>query len=156
MIGSPLALGAQEEPTRLDLLASVLRDRRIGLVLVGALVVHMALVGSGLPGWWCPVREGLHVPCPGCGLSRAGDAMFHGNWARMLEMHAFAPVAALLVAVVAAAGLLPGRSRRALIRAVEAVEVRTGLTLFLASAFIVYWAARLAHGRTDFINLLTH
>jgi len=42
----------------------------------------------------CPSRIVLGIPCPGCGLTRATEAMFVGNFAVMLRMHPLAPIIA--------------------------------------------------------------
>ncbi|MCE9624248.1 MAG: DUF2752 domain-containing protein [Deltaproteobacteria bacterium] len=43
--------------------------------------------------------------CPGCGLTRAMVAMFHGQWLRALEFNALAPVVALYLVIYAGDGI---------------------------------------------------
>lgn len=127
------------------LLGPVLRNRGVTLGLTAACVAQAALVALRLPGWPCPVRSLLGVPCPGCGMSRAVVALVHGEWARALRLHAFAPVALVVLALVAAAALLPARGRDRLAALVTRVESSSGLTVFLAAALFLYWLFRLLY-----------
>ena len=46
----------------------------------------------------CPVRLVAHVPCPGCGATRAVLAALRGDWATSLHLHPLAlPMLALVV-----------------------------------------------------------
>jgi hypothetical protein len=40
----------------------------------------------------CPFRNLTGLPCPGCGLTRAVHLMAHGEFARAMSFHVFAPV----------------------------------------------------------------
>lgn len=40
----------------------------------------------------CPSRNVLGLPCPGCGLTRATEAMVVGDFAAMLRLHPLAPL----------------------------------------------------------------
>jgi hypothetical protein len=40
----------------------------------------------------CPSRTVLGVPCPGCGLTRATEAMLVGDFGAMLRLHPLAPI----------------------------------------------------------------
>src|SRR5215468_12039931 len=60
---------------------------------IGALPVALGLAR-------CPIAHLFHVPCPGCGMTRAVHLMLHGEVLRSLHMHALALpsiVASLLV-----------------------------------------------------------
>ena len=46
----------------------------------------------------CVFRSISGLPCPGCGMTHAATAIFHGNWRQSLEYHLFfIPVAATLL-----------------------------------------------------------
>src|SRR5215510_8422065 len=79
--------------------ATILRDRRLGLIVCGAAALQLTLSLFGLPGWTCPVFHALGVPCPGCGLTRATLFLLRGDWKQALVMHAYAPI--FLIALVA-------------------------------------------------------
>jgi hypothetical protein len=122
--------------------ASLLADRKMATCLCGAAAVHLGLTASGLPAWQCPLLAAFGVPCPGCGLSRAAVALLHGEVARAFTLHAFAPALVGALALLLAAALLGSRPRRTVVNAVRRVEERTGITLWLLGAIIVYWALR--------------
>ncbi|MEQ9074250.1 MAG: DUF2752 domain-containing protein [Sandaracinaceae bacterium] len=42
----------------------------------------------------CPSRIMLGIPCPGCGLTRATEALVHGDLLAMLVYHPLAPIIA--------------------------------------------------------------
>jgi cation transporter-like permease len=68
--------------------------------------------------------------------------LLHGEVARAFTLHAFAPALVGALALLLAAALLGSRPRRTLVNAVRRVEERTGITLWLLGAIIVYWALR--------------
>src|SRR4051812_20479376 len=37
--------------------------------------------------WPCPLRVGLGIPCPTCGITRATRLLFHGDFAGATHMH---------------------------------------------------------------------
>ena len=123
-------------------LASLLRRRRLAVVISVTAVVQTALVRAGLPGWPCPVAHTLGLPCPGCGLTRAAIALLHGDWRTALALHAYAPVFLLALLLFACAALLPARPRDLLVGGVAAFERRTGASAVLAVGLVVYWLAR--------------
>jgi hypothetical protein len=56
------------------------------VVLCGLLVVYP----PGRYGFYpvCPVREFLHIECPGCGATRALAALLRGRWAEAVRWNA--------------------------------------------------------------------
>lgn len=61
---------------------SLVRARAVGqgsavLVGVGGLLLAGRAVGVHAPA--CPFRAATGVPCPGCGMTRLGDAVVHGR-----------------------------------------------------------------------------
>jgi hypothetical protein len=134
-------------------LASLLRSRVTAALLAAVAALQLGLVAGGLPGWPCPLRAGLGIPCPGCGLSRAALELLRGEWRAALTHHAFAPLLLLAVAGVAGAGLLPERLRLSLLDGLERVERRTGLTAFVLLGLVVYWAARWVLARETLLAL---
>lgn len=135
---------------RRDGFASILERRALCLLLVATAAVHLTLPAFGLSGWQCPLHETTGLPCPGCGLSRALVALGTGDWSTALGLHAFAPIALLVLVLVATSTVLPERPRAALVHRVRAIENRTLLPTVLAVGLIVYWVVRLigAHDGT--------
>ena len=124
-------------------LAAIVKDRRIALVLVAASAIQLCLTCLGLPGWQCPIRASLGIPCPGCGLSRAMGLMIQGEWQAALSTHVFAPVFFAGITLVSVAAVLPDLIRRRLVAVMARVEERTGFVFFLLMGIIGYWVFRL-------------
>lgn len=135
-------------------IASLLENRTTGVIIVGGAVLHGALVVLGLPSWQCPIRHGLGIPCPGCGLSRAMAALLHGDWRTSFTYHAFAPLFLAAFVLMAVVTVLPSPQRQAAINRIGLVERRTKITTVLLIVFVLYWLARLVFYREAFINLI--
>jgi hypothetical protein len=125
------------------LVSSVLQRRVETLVLAGVGVVQVGLVTAHLPGWPCPIKAVLGIPCPGCGLSTACAEVLRGDWQQGVQTHAFAPLFLLAVMVFIFVSLLPQPKRQHVIGWIERFEKRTGVAAWLLSALFVYWGLRL-------------
>ena len=123
--------------------ASLLRDRRVALVLTAVAAAQIGALSAGVGGWPCPLRNLTGVPCPGCGLTRAVVALARGEWGESLAAHAFAPVLVISLAAVAFAALLPRRQREAFVGLAGRLERRTRASALLLAALLLYWLARL-------------
>jgi hypothetical protein len=132
----------------------LLRDRRLALILLGVVTLLVALLALGLPGWPCPVLQGLGIPCPGCGLTRATLLLLRGDVRTSLTYHAFAPVFLLGLSLMGAAALLPERPRRPFVEGLITFERRTGIVFILLIALIFYWLARLLFMNSSFVQLI--
>lgn len=135
-------------------LATILRDRRFGLVLVGALGVHIGLASWGLPGWQCPFLNLTGVPCPGCGLTRACMLLARGDVQGSIRFHAFAPIFLVLIAILIIGTLLPASVSEPLILKAETLERQTGITIIILGGLILYWLVRLLLFPTAFAQLI--
>ncbi len=136
------------------ILAVLLEKRATGMIIVGAAVVHTVLVMLGLPSWQCPIRTTLGVPCPGCGLSRATDALLHGDWRSSLTYHAFASLFLGVFLLIAVVTVLPAAKNRLVVDWIRQAERRTKITAVLLILFMVYWLIRLLFFREAFFNLI--
>lgn len=125
------------------MLSSLVRSRQLCVILAVTAAIHFGLILLGLPSWQCPIRSGLGIPCPGCGLSRATLELLHGHFEHALRIHAFAPIVVGIGGLVLTAIVLPRSSRIELIRIVDRIERRTGITIAILSSFLVYWLIRL-------------
>jgi hypothetical protein len=135
-------------------LATILRNRRFGFVLIGALGVHIALGSLGLPGWQCAFLRLTGVPCPGCGLTRACMLLAKGDVQSSIRFHAFAPIFLVFVAILIIATLLPKSVTEPLIHKAETLERQTGITIIILGGLILYWLARLLLYPTAFARLI--
>lgn len=153
-----MALNALSSSANRDLhnpvMASLLENRSVTAVIVGGAMLHGVLMFAGLPSWQCPIRHGLGIPCPGCGLSRAIEALLHGDWRTSFTYHAFAPLFLAVFLLMAVVMVLPSQQRQAAINWIKQVERSTGITAILLILLVVYWLARLIFYREAFINLI--
>jgi hypothetical protein len=135
-------------------LANLLEHRPTGLAITGAALLHAGLTLAGLPGWTCPIRAYLGIPCPGCGLSRAITALLQGDWQTSLTLHAFAPLFLIALILIAGITLLPIPIRHRFIQRISVIESHTGVTAIFLFSLVFYWLARLIILRAAFINLI--
>jgi len=133
---------------------SLLRDRKLALIILAGAVLLLGMFAMGIPGWPCPVLLALGIPCPGCGLTRATFLLLSGDLRASLTYHAFAPIFLLGLPIIGVAGLLPDRARHSLIETLIAFERRTGISFFLLTALILYWLARLLFLHSSFVQLI--
>lgn len=137
------------------LLGSLLASRVTCACLCGAALGHLALVATGLPGWPCPVRSALGIPCPGCGLGRAGVQLLRGEFSASLHTHAFAGMVIGALVLFALAVVLPGNLRRQMAATAASLERRGPLLPALLGALLIYWLWRFAVDAGGFIRLAT-
>jgi uncharacterized protein DUF2752 len=135
-------------------IATLLRDRRFGLVLTGALFLHVGLISLNLPAWECPFFRLTGVPCPGCGLTRACMLLLRGEVQASIRFHAFAPIFLVLIAILITSTLLPKSVSGPLIDKAENLERQTGLTIIIFAGLILYWLMRLLFFPTTFAQLI--
>ena len=123
--------------------SSLLQNRSEILVIVGAGGLNLGLALAGLPGWACPIKSTLGIPCPGCGLTTACVQLLKGQPGSALQTHAFAPIFLFAFFVMLAVILLPKNQRDATALWVARFEQRTGVTSLVLTGLILYWGFRL-------------
>ncbi len=123
--------------------SQLLEHRLEGTVLVGVGALQVGLHLLGLPGWACPFKAVFGIPCPGCGLTAAVDELVHGHVLASLRTHAFAPILLAAFLVILVSLLLPEKQRQKMVTSIAHIESRTGLTAWVLTAFMLYWAIRL-------------
>jgi hypothetical protein len=84
----------------------------------------------------CPLAALYHIPCPGCGMTRAMVLLVTGHVAASLRMNAFAAPVALASAALALAALDEAPTGKA-----GGAQSRSRLRAALAAATITYGAA---------------
>ncbi|MCW1967051.1 MAG: DUF2752 domain-containing protein [Anaerolineae bacterium] len=136
------------------ILAALLGERKMSVAITLALGAHGAALALGWPGFDCPLRAATGVPCPGCGLSRAGQAMLQGQWATMAQYHLFAPFFAIAFILIAVSLTLPARLHGQFVGAVARFERQTRLVAITLILLVMYWLVRLLWLRESFVNLI--
>src|SRR3979490_182877 len=109
-------------------IAPLLRNRRFGLLLTGALSLNVVAIALHLPGWECVFFRVTGLPCPGCGLTRACMLLLRGELRASIKFHAFAPIFVLLIAMLTVSTLLPRTVTERFIIKAETLERQTGVT----------------------------
>ena len=141
-----------QQPILTDLF---LRNRSTGLIVIGAATVHSLLVILGLPSWECPFRHQLGIPCPGCGLSRAFSALWHGDWQSAFAYHALAPFFVLALLIIGIFAIFPeSKQRTEWMGTIAKIENKTGITALFLILLVVYWLQRLLFGGEAYFNLI--
>ncbi len=124
-------------------ISSVLGDRKLAFVLVGATGLQIALVSLKLPAWECPILHLTGVPCPGCGLTRAIMLLLQGDVYASIKFHAFAPIFLIAIVLVALTAILPKSLVQPVISGTYLLERHTGFAVIVLTGLILYWLARL-------------
>jgi hypothetical protein len=113
---------------------------RAGVVASLALASFALLA---LPVRLCLVATFLHVPCPGCGLTRAAFAMMRGDFRRAFELHPLSwlvvPLLALIVVGHAVGYVRTGRAWAAAARVSRWSEAAMAIVALL---LVAVWIAR--------------
>jgi hypothetical protein len=135
-------------------LATILRDRRLGSIICGTALLQLLLAWFGLPGWTCPLFHTFGIPCPGCGMTRATLFLVRGDWKQALTMHAYAPILILGLLIITLCTVAPRNHVDKIIVRTETIERYTGITFILLSGLIVYWLARLVLLQAAFVRLI--
>ena len=123
--------------------SNLLDNRAETTAIVGFGVIHIGASLAGLSLWQCPILATTGVPCPGCGLTRAIMQLLHGDVAASIQTHAFAPIFMIALIVMGLVLVLPNSTSKKIISSVRRLEVRNGLTAWVLSSLMLYWALRL-------------
>lgn len=124
--------------------ASVLAEPLVIRACTVVAGLQIGLTAARIPAWPCMFYHVTGQPCPGCGLTRSCVSLLHGDVAASLRYHLFGPLLLGGILLMAVLAVLPKRWRVPVVRAVAAVERRTGVALILLLAFCLYWPLRLA------------
>jgi len=126
-------------------LARLLRDVALTRgIVIGVFVLGVAHIFriTILP---CPFIALTGLPCPGCGMTRAMDALLHGDWSRAVAFHPYAPFFLVLGIVISFSVFVPAKSREWLATRIEIFERSTALLSIILLTFAIYGLLRLGH-----------
>lgn len=134
-------------------IASRLLRRPTVLWVTGAILLIQALLaGMDLPGWICPIRAAIGLPCPACGLSRATVAMVTGDPVAATFHHPLIWVLAPAGLFLGASSLLPARARLRMAEKAGYWEARTHAGAWLIGLFLLVGLIRLAWAALQLID----
>lgn len=108
--------------------------------LAGLAVLHAWSPSGDAASSICLLRRLFHLPCPGCGMTRAFAALAKGDWSAAVALHPLAPaLAAELVLGWVAWGLALASRRLPAFRLDD-------LLLGNLAALVALWLGRVATG----------
>ena len=87
-------------------------------------------------------------------MTRATLFLVHGDWKDALTMHAYAPIIAIGLFMIAVCTVAPRNHVDKIIVRTEAIERYTGISFILLGGLIVYWLARLLLLQAAFVRLI--
>jgi hypothetical protein len=120
----------------------------LGILLAGAFVVWQP--ANDPASSWCVFYRLTHIPCPGCGLTRAMAALFHGDWRASFRYHPLAlPILLQVAGGWAFWGLRLGRPDSGL-GSTDPQAVLGRLTFANLAALVLVWLIRAATGSLPF------
>lgn len=123
--------------------APITRAWRTGSVLAAALLLFWGFASASVP---CTFARTLHMPCPGCGSTRAMLCLVHGDIAGALRMNALAPLFSLLLGSFVVLVLYSLATTGTLVRVGQgrASKVITGGLVAVAVLQVAVWLLRFA------------
>ncbi len=127
---------------RWELAAHLVRDRRLGLAMVGGGLLYFAAAAFGFELMPCPFKSLSGLPCPGCGMTRACFALLDGNFHAVGHLNPFGPVFGLFWAVVGVGVALPEPWRARFARRLGVIERRTRWVAWVACCLVIYSLTR--------------
>ncbi len=134
------------------MLSPLIRNRRISLAIMIFAIIHVYPGLNDISFWSCPLARSAGIPCPGCGLTRAMEAMLRCDWVMMARFHVFAPLAGLSVVLISVSAFLPRSAGIKLAERVEAIE-KTGVPGVLLVGMVAYWLFRIVFTGEEFMAL---
>lgn len=127
---------------RWELAAYLVRDRRLGLAMVGGGILYFGIAGLGLNPMPCPFLSVTGMPCPGCGMSRSCLALLRWDLPEVWRMNPFGPVFALFWAVVGIGVALPQPWRARFAERIGSIERRSRWAAWVAIGLAIYSLTR--------------
>lgn len=105
------------------------------------LLAFVALLMSGALPFECPMRVGIGIPCPGCGMTRATHLLAHGELWAALRMHPLVLVLGPWTLILLGSELQGHVSRGSFATTMERPVLRIG-SYFVFGAAIAVWILR--------------
>jgi hypothetical protein len=124
--------------------ASATESARVRTAALVGFVWTIAALPFAVGAVQCPTARYLHVPCPGCGMTRAFHLLADGQLGASMAMHALAVPTALVQVVLAVASIVATLRFGAPWALVQARwgRVVLGSVVVVMVADVLFWIAR--------------
>jgi len=128
--------------SRWELAAHLVRDRRLGLAMLGGGLLYFVIAALGWNPLPCPFLQVTGKPCPGCGMTRSCLAFLRGDFADVWLLNPFGPVFAVFWAVVGFGVALPQPRRSRFAEKLGRIESRTRWAAWVGCGLAIYCLTR--------------
>ncbi|QTN33167.1 DUF2752 domain-containing protein [Akkermansiaceae bacterium] len=127
---------------RWELAAHLVRERRLGLAMLGGGLLYFLIAALGWNPLPCPFLQLTGKPCPGCGMTRSCFAFLRGDFADVWRLNPFGPVFAVFWAVVGFGVALPQPWRGVFVGKLGRFEERTRWAAWFGGGLAIYGLTR--------------
>jgi hypothetical protein len=127
---------------RWELAAHLVRDRRLGLAMLGGGMIYFTLTAIGLNPLPCPFLRVTGLPCPGCGMTRSCLALLRGDFHAVWHFNPFGLVFAAFWAVVGFGVALPQPWRARFAGRLGFIERKTRWAAWVGCGLAIYSLTR--------------
>lgn len=124
-------------------LAPLMADVVLCRVVVGFCAVLGIASLAGVPIWGCPFNMLTGLPCPGCGMTRAVNALLHGNWSQAITYHPLSPAYLIIGVLLTIAATSTGAWRCRLVDGVKKLEQVTALPSMIVLFTVIFGLLRM-------------
>lgn len=102
--------------------------KRLSIKICGLIFIAAAAAALHLSGIGCVWKHFFHIPCPGCGMTRAVIAAAHLDFGKMLSYHFMAPSLPLVLLYI----LFDGRVFRS-------KRIDNTILIIIGLGFLLHW-----------------
>ena len=121
-----------------------------GYIVVAVWLIVFVFSGGNVGFTVCPSKWIYHIPCPGCGLTRAMMLVFSGRWADAFALNPNVVLPVVLLPTVPLVLLYDlfthSRSLPAIYNLIESVLRRRYVLIALLAAEAAIWIANIVRG----------
>lgn len=121
----------------------IIENRFLCIICFLSVFLLLLTTKTGYIFWSCPFHSLFHLPCPGCGMTRAALAIFQGDLAGVLRWHPFTPYFILLGFLCSPGIALSAAQQKRWAGLLTKVERRTALNTIILISFVAYSFLRL-------------